>query len=88
MTKGYYNIQPVEVKIGATVATAVVASFSTVYQPFSTSMPFSYTLFSIEGSVLYTGQGRVDETLLSMWGEDDDYIINTMATLSGLAVIW
>ena len=88
MTNNLYNIQPVTVGTGFTTGTATTIGFLTSYVPFETSMPFSYTLTSADGQTLYSGQDVVDETLLSMWGEDDEYIINVMATIVGVTVIW
>ena len=88
MTNNVYNIQPVTVGRGLTTGTATTIGFLTSYVPFEKSMPFSYTLTSADGQTLYSGQGVVDETLLSMWGEDDNYIINVMATMVGVTVIW
>ena len=88
MTNNVYNIQPIQVGTGLTTGTATTIGFQTSYIPFETSMPFSYTLTSADGQTLYMGSGVVDETLLSMWGEDDKYIINVMATIVGVSIIW
>ena len=88
MTNGYYDIQPTNVTVGTTTTPAVKATFNTSYTPFATSMLFNWAIYSVDGRTLYTGMGEIDETLLSMWGENDDYIINVMATMAGLVVIW
>jgi len=87
-TNGIYNIQPVEVKIGSMVASAVKVAFYSSYVPFDETMAFGYTLYSVDGAMLYQGNDVVGQEALSQWGDNDDYIINVMATIAGLVVIW
>lgn len=88
MTNGYYNIQPINVSVGAMTASAVVVTFGASYIPFETSMPYTYTLYSVDGAPLYNGQDVVNEAQLAQWGNNDDYIINVMASIAGLTIIW
>lgn len=88
MTNNVYNIQPVTVGTGFTTGTATTIGFLTSYVPFETSMPFSYTLTSADGQTLYMGSDVVGQQALSQWGDNDDYIINVMAAIVGVTVIW
>ena len=88
MTNGYYNIKPIEVVVGLNAKTAVNATFTTSYTPFQTSMPFTWAIYDAEGFTLYMGQGVVSEEQLAGWGDSDVYIVNTMASIAGLEVIW
>ena len=88
MINGYYNIQPIEVKVGADVSTAVNATFNASYPPFATSMTFGWAIYSADGATLYSSAGIVDEAQLAQWGDNDDYIINVMASIAGLTIIW
>lgn len=83
-----YNIQPINVSVGATTASAVKATFSSSYMPFETSMPFTYALYDVDGKRLYSGQALVGEAELASWGDDDAYIINVMAGIVGVTIIW
>tara|TARA_R110002153_G_scaffold16863_3_gene59148 strand:- start:5386 stop:5652 length:267 start_codon:yes stop_codon:yes gene_type:complete len=84
----YYNISPIVVSIGATTSTAVKVQFNQAYTAFQTSMSFSWTIFDVDNTILYSDSGTIGEAILSGWGSDDDYIINAMATEAGLSVIW
>ena len=83
-----YNIQPITISVGSTSKTATKVNFISSYSPFESTMPFSYTYYTETDEVIYDGSSSVDETLLSMWGENDEYIINVMATIVGCVVIW
>ena len=88
MTNAYYNIKPIEVVVGLNAKTAVNATFTTSYAPFVTSLPFTWAIYDAEGYTLYMAQGVLDEAQLAGWGDSDTYIVNQMAAVAGLEIIW
>ena len=83
-----YNINPIEVKVGIIESTqAVGVDFFSSYVPFSTSMPYSYTLYDSNGKVVYNGQSSLDEVVLAGWGDSDVYIIEAMSLNLGLTLL-
>ena len=87
-----YNIQPVQIGIGLETATASFIQFNCAYIPFETSMYYSYNMYDtgVSGSVgdtVFVGDSVLGETVLNGWGEDDQYIINAMASDVGVTLL-
>ena len=83
-----YNIQPITISIGSTSKTATKVDFISSYSPFESTMPFSYTYYTETDEVIYDGSSVLGEAVLAGWGENDEYIINAMATNVGVTIIW
>jgi hypothetical protein len=81
-----YNIIPVQVGMGLQTSTATKIYFSATYTPNSTEMWFAYALMDDNEVSLYSGDGTLGEDVLAGWGNDDNYIINAMATKVGVVL--
>ena len=71
-----------------TFKTAAFADFATNYQPFQTTLPFTYTLYENQYTPAIVGGADIlGADVVSNWGDNDDYIITAMATKIGVTLI-
>lgn len=89
MNNNTYNIQTVQIGAGLTTKPSSKIQFFATYMPNSTEMPFSYNFMddADESLILYSGDDMLGADVLAGWGENDDYIIQAMATKVGVTLV-
>ena len=83
-----YNIQPFNITFGSTTKVATMVNLGYNYKAFQTTLPFDVTYYSADYQILGAENKTLDEAVVALWGTDDTYIIDAMASAVGVTIIW
>ena len=83
-----YSIQPVTITVSPTLSyTATKIAMGINYNPSVTDMPVWYSLQDDSYNTYYEGSVVITESELALWGTDDMYIVNLVASKVGVTLV-